>query len=65
MAGQGLAELDPVKRNAIYVKMQDLMETSGDFVFLTHEANGVLFSDKIAPALMPDGTPLIADFKKA
>jgi len=65
LAGQGLAELDPVKRNAIYVKMQDLMETSGDFVFLTQEANGVLYSDKIAPALMPDGTPLIADFKKA
>jgi peptide/nickel transport system substrate-binding protein len=65
LAGQGLAELDPVKRNAIYVKMQDLMETSGDFVFLTHEANGILYSDKVAPTLMPDGTPVIADFRKA
>jgi peptide/nickel transport system substrate-binding protein len=65
LAAQGLAELDPIKRNAIYVKMQDLMETSGDFVFLTHEANGVLYGDKIAPALMPDGIPVMADFRKA
>ena len=39
----------------MYIKMQNLMEESGDYVFLTHEATGILYSDKIVPALRPDG----------
>jgi peptide/nickel transport system substrate-binding protein len=62
---QAVAELDNDKRAAMYVKMQDLMEESGDYVFLTHEATGVLYSDKIVPALRPDGEPLFELFKKA
>jgi peptide/nickel transport system substrate-binding protein len=62
---QAVAELDNDKRAAMYIKMQDLMEESGDYVFLTHEATGVLYSDKIVPALRPDGEPLFELFKKA
>ena len=63
--GQAVGELDNAKRGEMYIKMQNLMEESGDYVFLTHEATGILYSDKIVPALRPDGTPLLARFKKA
>jgi peptide/nickel transport system substrate-binding protein len=62
---QAVGELDNAKRAQMYIKMQNLMEESGDYVFLTHEATGILYSDKIVPALRPDGTPLLARFKKA
>jgi peptide/nickel transport system substrate-binding protein len=62
---QAVGELDTAKRAAMYVQMQNLMEESGDYVFLTHEATGILYSDKIVPALRPDGTPQLARFKKA
>ena len=62
---QALSELDPAKRANLYVRMQDLMEQSGDYVFLTHEAAGVLWSDKIVPALRPDGMPYMPGFEVA
>ena len=62
---QGLAELDNVKRNEIYIKMQDLMEQSGSYIFLTHEATGVLCAKTVKPSLRPDGLPLYAGFSPA
>lgn len=62
---QGLVELDEAKRDEIYKKMQDLMEESGAYVFLTHEATGVLYRDTIVPAIRPDGVPLYPKFQKA
>lgn len=56
-------ELDNQKRNEMYVRMQDLMEESGAYVFLTHGAVGVGYSDKIEPALMPNGNPIFHGFK--
>ena len=35
-------------------RMQDLMEQSGSYVFLTHGVNAVLHRDTIRPALSPD-----------
>jgi peptide/nickel transport system substrate-binding protein len=58
-------ELDPKKRNDMYVRMQDLMEESGSYVFLTHEAVGVANKDTIQPAVMPNGTPIFWQFKGA
>ena len=62
---QAQTELDPVKRADMYVRMQDLMEESGDYVFLTHEATGVLWSEKVVPALRPDGMPFLSRFRTA
>ena len=56
-------ELDTQKRNGMYVRMQDLMDESGAYVFLTHGAVGVCTSDKIDPALMPNGNPIFHGFK--
>ena len=65
LSKEAMGELKNAKRAQIYIKMQNLMEESGDYVFLTHEAAGVLYSDKIIPALRPDGVPLLPLFKRA
>jgi len=48
------SELDDKKRDAGYRRMQDLMEESGAYVFLTHAVNAVLHRDTVDPALSPD-----------
>ena len=58
-------EPDPDKRNAMYIKMQDLMEESGDYVFLTHEAVGLVYRNTIVAATMPNGTPIFHKFTTA
>ncbi|MCB2095662.1 MAG: peptide ABC transporter substrate-binding protein [Rhodobacteraceae bacterium] len=62
---QGLIESDPVKRDEIYRAMQDLMDESGCYVFLTHEVTGVLHRDTVIPGLKPNGESLLPDFKPA
>ncbi|MBI1778039.1 MAG: peptide ABC transporter substrate-binding protein [Proteobacteria bacterium] len=49
-----LSELDPAKRTAMYQRMQDLMEESGAYVFLTHGVNAIVHRDTVKPALSPD-----------
>jgi peptide/nickel transport system substrate-binding protein len=58
-------ELDPQKRHDMYVRMQDLMEESGSYVFLTHEAVGVASRIGAEPAVMPNGTPIFHQFKSS
>lgn len=58
------AELDPEKRAAMYREAQDLMEESGAYRFLTHEASPVIYRNSIVPALRPDGLPLLRYFGK-
>jgi peptide/nickel transport system substrate-binding protein len=48
------SELDDKKRDAGYRHMQDLMEQSGAYVFLTHGVNAVMHRDIVVPALSPD-----------
>ncbi len=61
----GSAETDPAKRDQIYRHAQDLMEDSGAYRFITHEAMAVLYRDTIVPALRPDGFTLLRYFNKA
>jgi peptide/nickel transport system substrate-binding protein len=56
---QALAEANPTKRHAMYVRMQDLMEESGAYVFLTHGVNAVLYRNPVQPALTPDGNRML------
>ncbi|MCC6306631.1 MAG: peptide ABC transporter substrate-binding protein [Rhodobacteraceae bacterium] len=56
-------ETDNAKRAAMYVRMQDLMEESGSYLFLTHEAVGVGYRDTVEPALMPAGNPIFYGFR--
>lgn len=59
------SEGDPVKRNAMYQRAQDIMEESGGYKFLTHEATPNIYNNSIIPALRPDGLPLYRFFKRA
>ena len=49
----------------MYVRMQDLMEESGDFVFLTFEPVGILTADGVEDAMRPDGTPILPRFTRS
>lgn len=52
-------------RAALYARMQDLMEESGAYRFITHEATPVIYRNNIAPAFRPDGLPLFRFFDRA
>ena len=58
-------ESDPQKRDQMYRRMQDLMEMSGAYLFITHEGVPIIYNEAIKPALRPDGLPLLRYFKKA
>lgn len=59
------SESDLSKRDAMYQRAQDLMEESGAYKFITHEATPNIYRNTIVPALRPDGLPLYRYFKKA
>jgi peptide/nickel transport system substrate-binding protein len=60
-----LTERDNAKRDTGYKHMQDLMDESGAYVFITHGVNAALYSSKIEPATLPDGRVLLHLFKMA
>ena len=57
-------ETDNAKRSSMYQRAQDLMEESGAYRFITHEATPVIYSSRVAPALRPDGISLLRYFGK-
>ncbi len=59
------AESDNAKRAEMYEKMQDLMEESGAYRFITHEATPVIYNTAVKPAFRPDGLPLFRYFTSA
>lgn len=56
-------ETDAVERAHMVRRAQDLMEESGAYRFLTHDAFPVLWRNGIRPALRPDGLPLFRHFE--
>lgn len=56
------AETDQARRAGMYQQMQDMMEDSGAYRFITHEATPVIYRNTIKPALRPDGLPLLRYF---
>jgi peptide/nickel transport system substrate-binding protein len=61
----GLVERDPVKRAAGYVRMQEIMEDTGCYTWLTFDPWFYATKDAVAPAFDPGGEILIERFKKA
>ena len=49
----------------MYVRMQELMEESGAYLFLTHEVSSVVYRNTIVPGLMPDARYILPDMKRA
>jgi len=62
---QGLVTSDYAKRDEIYRKMQNLMDESGCYVFLTHEVVGAIHRDTVRPGLKPNGESLLSEFMPA
>jgi peptide/nickel transport system substrate-binding protein len=60
---QTMITTDAAERDRMYKRMQDLMEESGAYVFLTHETNGVIYRDTIVPALLPDANVVLPEFQ--
>ncbi|MER8602010.1 ABC transporter substrate-binding protein [Mesorhizobium sp. M1339] len=57
---------DPDARAKLYYEMQDLMEESGAYRFLTHGGTPVMYrATQMQAATRPDGEPLYLDFKPA
>lgn len=59
------AESNTARRDAMYREMQDIMEESGAYRFITHEATPVIYRNTINPAFRPDGLPLLRFFTPA
>ena len=49
----------------MYIRMQEIMENTGAYVWLTHEPIPHLHVDTIVPALFPDGLMYLPSFKRA
>ena len=58
-----LATLDAAERDRMYRRMQDLMEESGCYRFLTNGVMPNIVRNSIEPAFRPDGYALLADFR--
>lgn len=52
---QAVAETDEAKRAETYRRMQDILEESGAYVFLTHGVNAWVSRSTVKPAWSPDG----------
>ena len=52
-----LTELDPDKRRAMFNRMEDLMELSGDFVFICFEPLVAIHDSDLQPVILADGHP--------
>lgn len=59
---QAASEMDGAKRHPHYVRMQDLMEQSGAYTFVTHEATAVLYRDTIVPGNRPNNDTTLRGF---
>lgn len=62
---QALAERDVAKRRQMYIRMQEIMEETGAYVFITFWPRLYGVSDKINPAFDPRGDYRLTGFSQA
>jgi peptide/nickel transport system substrate-binding protein len=62
---KGLSEADPAKRSEIYLRMQDIMEDTGAYVWITHEPEVFVHRTTIEPDIWPTGQLNFRNFKSA
>jgi len=58
---RALATSDETERSRLYQRMQDLMEESGCYRFVTNGVMPTMVRNSIEPAFRPDGYPLLRD----
>ena len=63
---EALGDFDDASRHQRFVRMQDLMEESGAYVWFSNGINALLYRDTIVPAVSPDGGKVALDkFRRA
>ncbi len=62
---KGLVEQDEAARKAIFNQMEDLMESSGRFIFICFEPYIALHDSTLKPVILADGQPDPVMFTKA
>ncbi len=62
---KALSELDFDKRHAMYARMQEIMDESGGYLFVTHPVAATIYRDSVVPALVSNGLPRFELFKRA
>ncbi len=62
---KGLTERDVARRAAIYVRMQEIMEDTGAYVWITHEPLVFIHKDDIVPEFGARGESLVERYRKA
>jgi peptide/nickel transport system substrate-binding protein len=55
---KGLGEIDTAKRNDIYLRMQEIMEDTGAYVWITHDPLNYAHSEKLVPGFDSGGEVL-------
>jgi peptide/nickel transport system substrate-binding protein len=63
--GEALATTDRAERNRMYQRMQDLMEASGCYRFVTNGVMPQAIRKTIIPGFRPDGYPMLRGFRPA
>jgi peptide/nickel transport system substrate-binding protein len=61
--GQAIATTDKADRARMYRRMQDIMEASGCFRFITNGVMPQIFRNTIKPAFQPDGYAILRGFR--
>ena len=62
---KGQLETDPAKRSAIYLRMQEIMENTGAYVWIGHEPEVFAHRSNLAPMFAPSGEEDFARFSAA
>ncbi|MFO1091251.1 MAG: ABC transporter substrate-binding protein [Hyphomicrobiales bacterium] len=62
---KGLGELDPAKRDAIYLRMQEIMEDTGAYVWITHDPANFIYRDTITPGFDTASEHIPQNYKRS
>ncbi len=62
---EGIAETDTAKREAIYIRMQEIMENTGAYVWINHEPEAFVHSTNVVVNAAPSGELDYRRFTKA
>ena len=62
---KGVAETDTGKREAIYTRMQEIMDETGAYVYLTHEPEVFIHKSSLSPHFSPTAEMIVGAFKEA
>lgn len=62
---KALSETDEAARGDMYRQLQEMLDASSSFLFLAHPPVVAVTRNPIQAAMLPDGQPVLAEFKKA